>query len=408
MPAGSAALRSTSIACSATSPGVAPLELGLQLRLPAVFPLDALFDLLDPLVKLIPLGPLGGRGLLEQLGLFEKNADRLIAAGELGVQLLDLANRRRPARRERRWARLGGLGLGLEPTASSRARSSASRRAISSRRSATVSSVVSVHRPAIACMVSSVQYGLRLSLGPRRSGHACATVSFFDHGRRTVARRSGSVMGRGSHRRGRGCRAGRACFPRRSWRSRRIGSRRECARGTIGRPPPAPAFSIGSMTSANGAASAEAGPRLCLERAGADSPSPRRRARAGEPRVSASSSSKRIETPAAGLRRSACPTSSRPRATAAASARSIPALAATIARRLRAIEQRVHARSAGAIPTRSTLPPRGVCRAKRETPEFRRGRRARNAGHPRWPGAGRLSWRGNAWHIGGMGLRART
>ena len=100
--------------------------------------LDALFDLGDPGGKLLPLGPAGRLGFLDELKLVQENGDRLVAGRQLGAQPREL---------------LAGSAISPGPTssssepatsgwicsASSRSRSWLSSRAISSCSSAMVS-----------------------------------------------------------------------------------------------------------------------------------------------------------------------------------------------------------------------------------------------------------------------------
>ena len=52
--------------------------------------IDPPLDFLDPLAKLLPFGPARRFGFLEQPGMFQEQADRLLATDQLGVQALDL------------------------------------------------------------------------------------------------------------------------------------------------------------------------------------------------------------------------------------------------------------------------------------------------------------------------------
>ena len=58
-----------------------PLRDGAKARVARVLPLDPPFELVDPLVELLPLGAAGVRGFLEKLGLFEEDRDHLVAFG---------------------------------------------------------------------------------------------------------------------------------------------------------------------------------------------------------------------------------------------------------------------------------------------------------------------------------------
>ena len=110
----------------------------------SIVPLDPLFQLGEPSAQLLPLGMAGRLGLLDSAELIQQQADRLLAAGNLGLQPLDRRPRNGDALRGR--GRLDFVqcrgrvtrrflsdGAGRHRNSCSNRATSSSRRAITSR-----------------------------------------------------------------------------------------------------------------------------------------------------------------------------------------------------------------------------------------------------------------------------------